>query len=118
MPSAAWALVIGVLVIGAATAVLGASYTRSLVAATARAVLGQVIAAQGTCPLGLRLGDVIRFAPDGAMSADLCSPARTALAPFVDATRRGLPPMGTACCPIWEHLLAFEFSLEGKALAA
>jgi uncharacterized repeat protein (TIGR04076 family) len=112
MPVSAWGSIFGMLVIGVITAVFGFSYARSLAVQTVRAVLAQVTIAQGICPLGLRLGDVIRFAPDGSTSADLCAPARTALVPFVQATRRGEQLTNTACCPIWEHLLGMRFSLE------
>ncbi len=118
MPQAAIVAAFGFVVFGVAVGVSGWFAQRAWAMAAAPIVLGEVMMAQGFCPLEVRPGDVVRFAPNGAVTPALCAPAQAALRPFVEATRRGVFPTETACCPIWEHLLTFRFSMEPASRAA
>ena len=119
MPVAALVAVMGFTLFAAAVGISGWLAQKTwVVPMLARIVLGQVTMAHGTCPLGVGLGEVVRFQPNGTTSPALCAPAQAALMPFADATRRGVPIADTPCCPIWEHLLAFRFTVEPLSQAA
>jgi hypothetical protein len=121
MPIGIWIFSLGALIAIAAVAVpslLTERQKHSAPTGIGGTVIGRVVVAQGICPLGLRFGDTVRFAPDGTVSPALCAPAQSALASFVERVRRGEQVEVLPCCPIWEHLLAFRLAVEPSPLAA
>src|SRR3989304_7884091 len=118
MPQAARGGVFGFVVFGVGVGGSGGFAQGAWAMAAAPIVLGEVMMAQGFCPLEVRPGDVVRFAPNGLVAPSLCAPAQAALRPFVEAARRGVFPTETACCPIWGPLLPFRFSVEPASRAA
>lgn len=66
----------------------------------------RVVAANGTCLQGYKLGDRFSCGVDGRMEPALCPTAAEALRPFVAALAEGFPGAPSQlACPVPEHML-------------
>lgn len=76
-----------------------------------------VVAANGVCTRGYKLGDSFVCGPNGEVSPGLCPAATQALQPLLATMVQGNPdaPRQVAC-PVYDHMLVFQ--LNGAATSA
>ncbi|MBI3969608.1 MAG: hypothetical protein HY329_28525 [Chloroflexi bacterium] len=71
----------------------------------------KVVAVNGACRAGYRVGDTFTCTPDGQVSPAICGPAKRALQPLLADMIAGRPDAPCrVSCPIYDHMLVFELN--------